>query len=498
MRRLLLPFPRLSLRAQATAVVVALIVPAIGIAVVFRDSPLGLALDSALFVGLAVAVARRAAGRVTASIAALSDAAAALDPGERRPVGAPGLWAIDEVTTAMRRAAATLAIRAEERDLAEARLRRSEQHLAQAQKVADIGSFERSFSPDAIYWSDHIYKIYGVDKASFEVTVESILALIHPDDRATYASWRQLSAEESAICEHRIIRANGEQRVLRSERESIRDAAGTLIGLVGTTRDITEARAAEERQRELERQLRHSQRLEALGTLAGGIAHDLNNTLMPVVALPSRLIQRLADHPALQSQLRLIEQAGIHARELVKQILSFSRKDGLARERLVLPAFIEELLPLLRSSSPSTVRLEFEKPAPPLAVMADSGQLRQVLVNLVANAVHAIGGAQGTITLAVERARLAHAEAARIGVRDTGCGMSQQTLDRIFEPFFTTKLPGEGTGLGLAVVHGIVTNHGGTIRAASRPGEGTSFDITLPLAEAEDFVRRRELTPHPG
>jgi signal transduction histidine kinase len=134
------------------------------------------------------------------------------------------------------------------------------------------------------------------------------------------------------------------------------------------------------------------------------------------------------------------------------------------------------------------VRIEFVKPAPPLAVMADPAQLQQVLINLVANAVHAIGDNKGAVTITLEATQHEHSDAASIIVGDTGCGMTQAVLDRIFEPFFTTKPPGEGTGLGLSVVHGIVANHGGIIRATSQPGHGTRFDIILPQAEPEQLA----------
>jgi PAS domain S-box-containing protein len=252
-------------------------------------------------------------------------------------------------------------------------------------------------------------------------------------------------------------------------------------GRVGIWTDITQIKRAEEERRSSEQRRHHSQRLEALGTLAGGVAHDLNNALVPVLALTKLVAGRLPDDSRERRNLDTVVQAATRARDLVKQVLSFSRKEEQRRESIDLTAVTREALRLLRASIPSSIRFEETVAATP-PLLADAGQLHQVIINLVTNAAQAIGEAHGTIAVALE----VHSDGRhlRLAVADSGCGMDEVTRARIFEPFFTTKEVGQGTGLGLSVVHGIVTSHGGRIDVESAPGKGTRFDVILPIAEA--------------
>jgi len=253
---------------------------------------------------------------------------------------------------------------------------------------------------------------------------------------------------------------------------------------------VTELRTAERRQRE---QLQHSQKLEALGTLAGGVAHDLNNTLVPILALTKIVAKRLPEDSRERKSLGIVVQAGERARDLVKQILAFSRKEAPTRKSFDLGALVGEALTLLRASVPSTISIvENIAAAPPL--LGDPGQLHQVVTNLVTNAAHAIADKIGTITVELAAApgetitevtKRACGTAIRLSISDTGCGMDEATLARMFEPFFTTKGVGEGTGLGLSMVQGIVGQHGGCVKVTSRKGEGTRFDLYLPALDAE-------------
>jgi signal transduction histidine kinase len=250
--------------------------------------------------------------------------------------------------------------------------------------------------------------------------------------------------------------------------------------------------------RRLEAQLHHSQKLESLGTLAGGIAHDLNNTLVPIVALGKMAMKRLPDGSREQANMVTIQRAGERARDLVQQILAFSRKDAPKRELVDFAALLRDSLRMSRASLPATIRLEEVIDTVPL-VYGDPSQLHQVVINLLVNAGQAIGASMGTITvlLAVDaEAAPSHQSAdpprpmLRLAVRDTGCGMDDATMQRVFEPFFTTKPVGEGTGLGLSVVHGIVTQHGGRMTVESRFGQGTCVTAYLPgLGEAGEAER---------
>ncbi len=256
-------------------------------------------------------------------------------------------------------------------------------------------------------------------------------------------------------------------------------------GFTTVLTDVTKEHRAEEERRQLEGHLQHAQRVEALGTLAGGIAHDLNNSLVPVLALANLLRRKFEAGPE-QRNLDLILQGASRARDLVKQILAFSRKDALKHELFDLAATVREALQMLRASIPSSIRIESElEPVSPL--LGDSSQLYQVVVNLITNAAQAIGEQPGTILVGLREEETSGAERRlHLSVRDSGCGIPPEVLERIFEPFFTTKDVGKGTGLGLSVVHGIITAHGGKIAVASRPGEGTTFHIRLPVSPAEE------------
>jgi PAS domain S-box-containing protein len=374
----------------------------------------------------------------------------------------------------------------------EARLRRSQEHLERAQRIAAMGSSECDFATDAEEWSPETYRIFGVDPAAFIPTQENILGLIHEEDRGRVMKAMARSRAGLGVPrgEIRIVRPDGGVRTVQCETDVLFDDAGNPIRHLTVFKDVTELRAAERREKEMQQHLLHSQKLESLGTLAGGIAHELNNTLVPVLALAKLTARRLPEHSRERSNLETILQASERARDLVGRILAFSRKEAVTRREVDVAELARTALKLLRASMPSTIKLAERIVAVP-PVMGDADQLLQVMINLVANAGQAIGNGFGTITIEVApAARLPHEPDRSPGagiclsVSDTGCGMDEATAARLFEPFFTTKAVGEGTGLGLSVVHGIVTQHGGTIAVESRVAEGTRFAVYLPAAAA--------------
>lgn len=253
---------------------------------------------------------------------------------------------------------------------------------------------------------------------------------------------------------------------------------------VGLWTDVSALKRAEADRRALERQMHHSQRLEALGTLAGGVAHEINNALVPVIALTKIVAAKLPEGSREQRNLGTALLGAERSRDLLKQILAFSRRDveERRRESTDVGAVLDEALRLMRATLPANIRVEVE-PAPAPAVIGDPGQLHQVIINLMTNAAQAIGRRPGRI--AVRLRPDADGAHLRLSVADTGCGMDEATLARIFEPFFTTKQVGEGTGLGLSVAHGIVKDHGGCIEVTSTVGCGTCFDVVLPIPAAE-------------
>jgi PAS domain S-box-containing protein len=239
-------------------------------------------------------------------------------------------------------------------------LRRSKEHLARAQRIAGMGSDFRDLSTDIAEWSDETYRIYGVSRDSFVPTTEKLLSLVHPEDRAKI--WASREQMKQGICpapyEHRIIRPDGAVRILRRENQLVRDDTGKVVAYAGTSHDVTEERTAQQRQSELERQLLHSQKLDALGTLAGGIAHDLNNTLVPILGLTKLTRDHLPEDSRDRANLNVILKAGERARDLVQQILAFSRKDAPTRRAVDFAALTRDSLKMLRASLPATLEIK--------------------------------------------------------------------------------------------------------------------------------------------
>ena len=273
------------------------------------------------------------------------------------------------------------------------------------------------------------------------------------------------------------------------------DAIGGLRHVVFTFVDITALRQMQQQQRALEQQLAQSQKMEALGTLAGGVAHDFNNILAAILGNADLARQDLAPGDPARQSLHEISNAARRGRELVRQILAFSRQQPLARTPVCPDAIVTETCSLLRTAIGSNVQLVKEVAPNGHAILADPTRLGQVLLNLGTNAVHALQGRPGRIGFRIdavglddpalppellEPCRGSGAGAVRIAVSDDGCGMNDATRARIFEPFFTTKGVGQGTGLGLPMVLGIVEAHGGAITVDSRLGEGTTFTLYFP------------------
>ncbi len=264
--------------------------------------------------------------------------------------------------------------------------------------------------------------------------------------------------------------------------------------LQAIVRDITKRKRAEEERKKLEDRLSQTQKMEAIGVLAGGIAHDFNNILTPVLGFTELALFDVPAGSKTHKNLNEVLNAGQRAKNLVKQILTFSRQsEEKQREPIRTSLIIKEVLKLLQAVIPSTIEIRQNIAPDTHVVNADPTKIHQILMNLCSNAGHAMpeGGVLEISLVNVDLDEKICAELEdltagsyiRLTVKDTGCGMDKKTLTRIFDPFFTTKAPGEGTGLGLSVVHGIVKSHGGNIVVQSKPGIGTTFHIYLPVAE---------------
>jgi PAS domain S-box-containing protein len=247
-------------------------------------------------------------------------------------------------------------------------------------------------------------------------------------------------------------------------------------------------------------QFRQAQKMEAIGTLAGGIAHDFNNVLAAISGYTELAKWEMTENPVATEYLSAVLQGTKRATDLVRQILAFSRRQELERKPLLLQAVLEEALKLLRATIPSSVEFAVSIIPDLPNVMADATQLHQIVMNLCTNAAHAMKDRPGRLTVRLEKFQvepemvsalpgLQTGPHVRISVSDTGHGMDETTLSRIFEPFFTTKPPGEGTGLGLSVVHGIMQSHEGAVSVESRVGEGTTFHLYFPALTSAEVIR---------
>jgi len=303
-----------------------------------------------------------------------------------------------------------------------------------------------------------------------EIKKTYVAALKGPGRRLTY--------------EYRIRCRNGDVKYLLESCICIRDADGRVTTMIGSYKDVTE-------KKRMEAQLRQAQKMQAIGTLAGGIAHDFNNILAAIMGYTElALIDLQEDHPA-GKKLGQVLKSGDRAKSLVNQILGFSRQTDQERRPLELGPIVKEALKLLRSSLPSTIEIKRHVTTSPAVVLADPTQIHQLIMNLCTNAAHAMRRDGGVLEISLDRVELDESSAnqymelvpgryQRLAISDTGHGMDQKTLERIFEPFYTTKQPGEGIGMGLAVIHGIVKSHEGAITVHSEPGGGSTFRVYLP------------------
>jgi len=340
--------------------------------------------------------------------------------------------------------------------------------------------------------------------------VISLGALIHADDVQPIWEKCQINLDAHRPCsnEYRIVHRNGEVRWVWDQAQGVYANDGKLLAVEGLITDITLRKQTEASHAALEAQLRQAQKMEAMGQLAGGIAHDFNNLLAAIVGNAALAQMDLTDaHPALTS-IKEIQRAGQRAKELVQRILAFSRPQEQRLQPIQLQSVLEEAVRLLRSTLPAGVEMRCASASTLPAVRADASQIHQVIINLATNAWHAMESQAGSIdiglTACTADSELCHSHPdlqpgayVRLSVSDTGKGMDTTTLARIFEPFFTTKPPGQGVGLGLSVVHGIVRGHGGAIIVTSQIGKGSTFDLYFPAsaeATAASVIEPREQT----
>jgi PAS domain S-box-containing protein len=376
-------------------------------------------------------------------------------------------------------------------------LRESEERYALAMEGANEGHWDWDVATRRVYLSPKMKLLYGQSVDARIDTRDEWLAqvVIHPDDlpRFDAAVNDHLEGRTSRYeCEYRIRHPNGEWHWLAARGRCTRDSSGRPLRFVGSSSDVTAQKQVQVEKEQLEAQLRQSQKMEAIGTLAGGIAHDFNNILGAILGYGELAHQQSAPGSTMRRYLDSVMHAAERAKTLIERILGFSRSGLGDRVPVNVQFVIEETLELLEASLPAGIRLESRIDAGNAAVIGDATYLHQVAMNLGTNAIQAMerGGVLRVVLECAElnenrtlsRGSLRPGSYLRLIVSDTGIGIPAGVLERIFDPFFTTKGVGEGTGLGLSLVHGIVSDLGGAINVTSKAGEGTSFEIWLPVA----------------
>jgi two-component system, cell cycle sensor histidine kinase and response regulator CckA len=321
-----------------------------------------------------------------------------------------------------------------------------------------------------------------------------------PDSQAVAADAfsRADSSEDPVIFEAEQPRKDGSTVWVEINVQKFIGDSGDPLGLMGTSRNITERKQAEGEKKELEEQLQHTQKMEAIGTLAGGVAHDFNNILGAIFAYTQLAQKKLPEsetHQIIDGYLSKVRSAGIRARDLVSQILTLSRKVDYELKTIDLRPILTESMRFLKASLPSTISISHQIDPNLKHIDGDYTQIHQIIMNLCTNAAHAMDKKGGELEVTLDNFQITY-QSSETGhlppgkyvvliVRDTGIGMDEETKRRIFEPYFTTKEGGKGTGLGLSVVHGIIEKHDGSINVYSKPGLGTKVSVYLPVTDAE-------------
>jgi PAS domain S-box-containing protein len=398
-------------------------------------------------------------------------------------------------------------------ELGERALRQSEERYALAMEGANEGHFDWNFEQDSGFVSAQMKVLHGRGVDAVVTSREAWFAEleIHPDDSARVEAARRdhfAGRTDHYEAEYRVRHPDGQWRWIQSRGRALRDGSGKVLRFVGSAIDITGRKNAEAEKERLEIQLRQSQKMEAMGTLAGGIAHDFNNILGAILGYGELAQKAVPEDSIVRRYVNNVMHAGGRAKALVERILAFSRSSVGERSRINVRAVIEETLELLGASLPHGVRLERRLEAGDAAMVGDATQLHQLAMNLCTNALQAMENG-GVLEVALDRAdvvhcrRLSHGDLAaaayvRLRVSDTGSGIPPEVLERMFDPFFTTKEVGEGTGLGLSLVHGIVADLGGAIDVRTVVGRGTTFTIWLPIAgeAAAPSAERATELPH--
>jgi len=373
---------------------------------------------------------------------------------------------------------------------AENKLKRSSSILNATQQLAKIGGWELDQKTQSIFWTDEVYRIHGFlpdEFTSFEESVKLSMKCYDPGDQQIVVDAFKKCTEEGQAYDLELpfTTTKGRRIWIQTLAKPIIEN-GKVIKVVGCFMDITE-------RKQLEEKLRQTQKMEAIGTLAGGIAHDFNNILFPIVGHTEMMIEDIPDDSPFKESLKEIYTSALRAKDLVQQILAFSRQENSELKLMKMQSIIKEALKLIRSTITTTITINQNLQPDCGAIKADPTQIHQIVMNLTTNAYHAMENDGGELKVVLKEVELGQQDLihtdltpgryACLTISDTGIGITKDVIDKIFDPFFTTKEKGKGTGMGLSVVHGIIKNMNGKIEVDSELGKGTEFHVYLPIVE---------------
>ena len=383
----------------------------------------------------------------------------------------------------------------------EERFRQLVDHI---KEVFWISSPDRS---EVLYVSPLYETVWGRSCASLLEDPRSLWDAVHPQDQERMLTHQSEAEGDGYQGECRIVRPDNSVRWVRIRTFPLRTSYGEILSLAGVAEDITEQRRIEEALTKTERQFRQSSRMEAIGTLAGGIAHDFNNILTAILGYTELALATVPKGSRTQRNLQEVLTAGHRAKHLVLQILTFSRQAGQGKKPTPIHMVVREALKLLRATIPSTIEIH-QLLKTEATILADPTQMHQVIINFCTNAEYAMRETGGILTMVLEEvdvtkdltsmiSGLQVGPHVRLTVKDTGSGMTPEVLERMFDPFFTTKPIGEGSGMGMAVAHGIVTAHGGALVVDSVVNNGTKIEVYLPTVPTPVLEHVEEQGPIP-
>jgi len=390
------------------------------------------------------------------------------------------------------------------KNIAEIALKSSEERYRTILKIFEDGYFEVDLAGNMVFCNDSMSKLIGFPK-------EKLLGMNnrnYMDDETAYKVYKTFNevyrtGKLNKGIDWKLSRPDGTSRWIESSVTLLYDSNEQPVGFRGVVRDITERKIAAQEKKTLEKQMWHSQKMESMGTLSGGIAHNLNNILSIILGNTEIAMDDVPEWNPARKNLTEIRNATLRAKDVIQQLLIFTRKAENQLKPMKIDQIIEDSLTLLRASAPSNITIRKTVHDPIGIVMTNPTQIHQIMLNLFTNAVHAMENRKGMLDIElsntfIDKPDLNNNPVLSAGnyvlreVRDNGVGIDEGVIEKIFDPYFTTKAVGKGSGMGLSVVHGIVKNHGGDIQVTSRINEGTSFRILFPIVNVEDEEEKKK------